>query len=112
MLFLRALPRALDADKRAAIEKHLSLSTTKNSELRFEWLKLAVPLDPVGTEKSAREFLASQGRRRLVKPVFKALAETAEGRRIAAEVFAAVRAGYHPMTVRSVEEVLKARDDG
>lgn len=112
VLLLRALPRTLDATQRAAIEKHLSLSTTKNSELRFEWLKLAVPLDPLGTEKSVREFLASQGRRRLVKPVFKALAETAEGRRIAAEVFAEVRTGYHPMTVRSVEEVLNAGDDG
>jgi aminopeptidase N len=106
VLFLRALPRDLDAGKRAALDKHLSLATTKNSELRFEWLKLAVPLDPEGTEASAREFLLSQGRRRLVKPVFKALVATEHGRRVAADVFAKAKAGYHTLTVRSVEEIL------
>jgi aminopeptidase N len=106
VLFLRALPRDLNAEARGAIEAHLSLSTTKNSELRFEWLKLAVPVDPEGTEASARDFLLSQGRRRLVKPVFEALVATEAGRHIAADVFAKARAGYHALTVRAVEEVL------
>jgi leukotriene-A4 hydrolase len=47
------------------------------------------------------------GRRKLIMPIYKALAETPQGLSFAREVFAKARPGYHPITFASVEDALK-----
>jgi hypothetical protein len=53
------------------------------------------------------EFLTTIGRRKFVKPLFEELAKTPAGMKRANEIYAKARSGYHPITVASVDAVLK-----
>ena len=53
------------------------------------------------------EFLKRIGRRKLILPVYAALAASPEGKEFARAVFADARPGYHPITAASVEAALK-----
>ena len=53
------------------------------------------------------EFLTSQGRRKFVLPLYKALMEQGSwGEAIARRVYARARPGYHAVTTGSVDEVM------
>ncbi len=47
------------------------------------------------------------GRRILVVPLYEALAKTPDGKKLAEQIYAEARPGYHPMTRGAVEKALK-----
>jgi hypothetical protein len=52
------------------------------------------------------QFLTSQGRRKFVRPLIEALAkDNGWGKAIAARVYPAARAGYHPITTRDLDKL-------
>ena len=53
-----------------------------------------------------RDFLSHVGRRKLVMPIYTALAKTPDGLSFARDVFAKARPGLHPITIGSVETAL------
>nr|MBA3694630.1 leukotriene A4 hydrolase C-terminal domain-containing protein [Acidobacteriota bacterium] len=53
------------------------------------------------------EFLTTIGRRKFVRPLFEELAKTPAGKELAAAIYTKARPGYHPITVSSVDEILK-----
>ncbi len=104
---LTRLPRKLPADRLAALDSKLGLSTTGNNEVLFAWLDLAVAnrFDPA--VPALEKFLLSQGRRKFVRPLFKALmADPAWGVPIAKRLYPQVRPLYHPLTASAVDELV------
>ena len=57
-------------------------------------------------------YLTTIGRRKLVLPLYRALLETPEGRQRAEAIYAKARPCYHPITVDSVDRLLKADSKG
>jgi hypothetical protein len=53
------------------------------------------------------EFLTTIGRRKFVKPLFDELVKTPEGRTRAMAIYRQARSGYHPITVASIDPILK-----
>jgi leukotriene-A4 hydrolase len=51
--------------------------------------------------------LTTIGRRKLVLPLYRALLTTPEGRERALAIYAKARTGYHPITVESIDRLLK-----
>lgn len=105
VLFMRSLPRTLDAAQVAALDKKLSASTTGNSEIRFEWLKLVVANRYEAGFGSLEDFLTRQGRRRLVRPLYEGLVGTDWGKPVARGIYDKAKAGYHPLTVETLDEM-------
>ena len=104
--FLNRLPRKLPAPRLAALDAAFGLSTSGNNEVLFAWLELAVAnrFDPA--VPALERFLASNGRRKFVRPLLKALAEDRQwGRPIATRVYRQARPLYHPLVTRELDEM-------
>jgi len=72
----------------------------------FAWLSLAVANRYDAAVPALERFLTTQGRRKFVAPLIKALAkDSAWGRPIAARVYRVARPLYHPITTRGLDEL-------
>jgi aminopeptidase N len=104
--FLNRLPRKLPKARLEALDRGLGLNQTRNNEVLFAWLELAVAnrFDPA--VPALERFLTSQGRRKFVKPLIEALAkDSAWGRPIAARIYRQARSSYHPITQRDLDKL-------
>jgi len=104
--FLNKLPRKLAKPRLDAVERGFGLNAIRNSEVRFAWLDLAVANHYDPAVPSLEEFLTTQGRRKFVRPLIKALAaDPSWGRPIAARIYAKGRPLYHPMVTGELDEL-------
>jgi hypothetical protein len=104
--FLNKLPRTLPRARLDALNQAFALNEVGNMEVRFAWLDLAVANRYDPAVASLEQFLTSQGRRKFVRPLIKALAEDSSwGRPIAARIYARGRPLYHPMVTRELDEL-------
>ena len=104
--FLNKLPRKLPAARLDALNAAFRLNDIGNMEVRYAWLDLAVANRYDPAVPSLERFLTSQGRRKFVRPLIKALAEDSSwGRPIAARIYARGRPLYHPMVTRELDEL-------
>ena len=106
--FLAALPRTLQADRLAALDRAYGLNDTGNSELRYGWLQLALPNGYAPARASAERFLLGQGRRKFVAPLFETL--LTDDPDAAQALYARARPGYHAVTTATVDTTLGYRD--
>src|SRR5690606_33073536 len=106
--FLNGLPRTLPRDRLAALDGAFGLSGSGNSETLFAWLQLALANRYEPAVPAAERFLAAQGRRKFVQPLFKTLYDQgAWGRPIATRVYQRTRPLYHSVTQAGVDRVLR-----
>jgi hypothetical protein len=106
--FLKNVPEPRSTQQLTAMDTTFRLSQSKNRAIRFEWLRIVARNHYDGAVPSLEEHLSTQGRRRYVIPVYKDLVASNWGRPIAERVFAAAKPTYHPLTARSIEQVLQA----
>lgn len=105
--FLTHIARKQPAGRLAATDKAFALSASRNTEIRFAWLDLAVANRFAPAIASLRQFLSSQGRGKFVKPLFEALAKDPKwGRKIATDLYPRVRPLYHPMVTRDLDKLM------
>jgi aminopeptidase N len=104
--FLNTVPRTLAKARLDELSQQLQLNTAGNNEVLFAWLELAVQNRYDPAIPALEQFLAAQGRRKFVLPLFKALAKDASwGLPIAKRLYPSVRPGYHSVTTGSVDEL-------
>ena len=104
--FLSGMPDKLKPEQLAALDAAFHFTGTPNGEIAQRWYPLTVRSGYTQARPELAAFISRVGRRKLIMPTYLALAETDEGRAFAREVFAKARAGYHPITVGSVEAAL------
>ena len=103
--FLNTLPRQLPKPRLDVLNAAFGLNGARNMEVRFAWLELAVANRYDPAVPSLEQFLASQGRRKFVRPLIRTLAEDSGwGRPIAARIYARSRPLYHPMVTRELDD--------
>ncbi len=105
--FLKTLPADLSAEKMSELDKAFNLTKVGNSEIAFQWLLMSIKNNYSAADARLEEFLTTIGRRKFVKPLFEELAKTPEGTKRAVIIYTKARRGYHPITVASVDTVLK-----
>ena len=104
--FLNRLPRTLPKARLDALQSAFGLNDTRNMEVRFAWLDLAVGNHYDPAVPSLEQFLISQGRGKFVRPLFKALAKDSSwGKPIAKRVYAKARPLYHPLVTRDLDKL-------
>ncbi len=104
--FLRGLPRDTPAERLAELDRRFALSDTGNSEILAAWLELAVHAGYRPAYPALERFLTSVGRRKFLKPLYTALAETEDGKTWARRVYATARPGYHAISRNPIDEIL------
>lgn len=105
--FLEGMPEVLESAQLIALDEAFRFTGTANGEFAMRWYPLAERSGYFEARPAMAEFLKRIGRRKLILPVYTALAATPEGKEFARAVFADARPGYHPITSASVEAALK-----
>jgi hypothetical protein len=91
----------------AELDRTFNLTRSGNSEIAFQWLMMSIRNNYAAAFPRLEEFLTTIGRRKFVKPLFEELAKKPEGRTRAMSIYQKARAGYHPITVASIDPILK-----
>lgn len=104
--FLRALPKPLPADQMTRLDARFRFSSSRNSEIVFEWLLHVVSTMYEPAMPQLKTFLTSQGRRKFLRPLYEELIKTPEGRARANQIYAAARPTYHAISVETIDKVL------
>jgi aminopeptidase N len=104
--FIEGMPQTLSVEQLKALDAAFHFTGTANGEIAQRWYPLTVRSGYLAARPGIAEFLGRIGRRKLVMPIYKALAATPEGLAFAREVFAKARPALHPITIGSVEEAL------
>jgi leukotriene-A4 hydrolase len=106
--FLNGLPRELPAARLAELDTALGLTSSRNSEVLFAWLQLALGNRYEPAVPAAERFLLSMGRRKFVAPIFETLmGEGSWGQEIARRLYARARPTYHSVTTSRVDKIVK-----
>ncbi|MDO8622251.1 MAG: M1 family metallopeptidase [bacterium] len=107
ILYLELLPRVRCTWKTAAtLDGRFRLSERANTEVRWSCLLLAVETGYKAVREKVEQFLASQGRVKYLRPLYRAMAKTPEGLVWAREVFDRCKDGYHPIAVSVIGKIL------
>ncbi len=109
--FINSLPADMTNDELAQLDEALGLSVARNAEIGRTWfIQVAKRQHRAAYDKLERH-LNRYGRTRLVKPVYRALAENGSDFELAREMFARARGKYHPITIASIASVLHPESD-
>ncbi|MEX0643669.1 MAG: M1 family metallopeptidase [Parvularculaceae bacterium] len=104
--FLESLPGGLAADQFKALDEAFHLSGNPNAEIASAWYLKSVKAGYEPALPALREFLLRVGRGKFINRLYTALADS--GRKDwANEVYATARPGYHPITQKRIDEILK-----
>ncbi|MDC7682733.1 M1 family metallopeptidase [Asticcacaulis sp. BYS171W] len=106
--FLEELPQDMTEAQLKDLDATFGFTTTHNSEILFDWLKIAIAHHYEPAMKPLETFLTSQGRRKFVKPLYEDLmAQKGWGVDMAKRVYATARPLYHDVTRSTVDGIVK-----
>jgi hypothetical protein len=105
--FLRGLPKGIGAKQLAALDVRFALTKSTNAEISAQWLEVSAREGHRATDAALETFLRSIGRRKFLMPLYRALLDADRGAD-ARRIYASARAGYHPITQSSLDEMLGA----
>ncbi|WP_334019227.1 M1 family metallopeptidase [Alteromonas sp. S015] len=103
LYFLNNMPGSLSETQLAELDSAFSLTSTKNNEIAHSWLMIAVENNYQPAYDRLYSYLVSIGRNKLVKPLYRELSKTPEGKAFAKRAFEEAKSGYHPLTVKANE---------
>jgi leukotriene A-4 hydrolase/aminopeptidase len=103
--FLRSLGD-LDVGKMAALDAAFKFTHSGNAEVTTAWLLKAIQAKYEAAYPRLEEFLTTVGRRKLLKPLYEALARTPEGKQMARRIYAKARPGYHAVSQQTIDQIL------
>lgn len=108
--FIRELPEEVSIDKLKILDEKLHFTGWGNAEVATEWYVLAINSGYKDVRPSLEKFLTITGRRKFLLPLYKALSKTADDKMWAMKVYQTARNNYHPVSVGSVDEILKFKN--
>lgn len=105
--FINNLDADLSTAKLGELDATLGLSDTRNAEIGRTWFIQVAQRQHRPAYDALEQYLNRYGRTRLIRPIYKALAENGTDLELAQEMFARARRLYHPLTNSSIELTFK-----
>lgn len=106
LYFINNLPVTLSVEKMQQLDHAFNLTTSTNAEITHAWYLLALRTGYDQVFEVLDDYLINIGRRKLIVPLYKKLAESDTGLAWAKEVFKTARSGYHPLAQGTVDSIL------
>ncbi|WP_250461548.1 M1 family metallopeptidase [Microbulbifer litoralis] len=103
--FLDGMPEKLSDDQLAELDETFGLTESKNNEIAFSWLMIAVRNDYQPAFPRLEEFMVGIGRNKFVRPLYRSLVENGK-RDMAERIFEKAKPGYHPLTVKVNSKII------
>lgn len=107
---LRNMP-VLSREEMAALDQAFKFTGTGNSEIACDWYQLAVKYQYTEAYTEMEKFLIAVGRRKFLKPIYKELLATSQGKSLAADIFSKAKKGYHAVAVNTIEDMLRSAEN-
>ncbi|MDX1568874.1 MAG: M1 family metallopeptidase [Xanthomonadales bacterium] len=107
LYFLNNLPDALANDRMAELDAAYGLTRTRNNEIAHSWLRQAIAHRYEPALERLRDYLASIGRLKLIRPLYSDLMQSDWGAELARTVYADARAGYHPQAQATLDAIVQ-----
>jgi leukotriene-A4 hydrolase len=104
--FLGSLPVDPTEHQLEALDHTFGFSHSGNSEILFTWLKIVVPRHYGPAMPALERFLTSQGRRKFLTPLYKALMGTSWGKEEAKRIYARARPLYHSVATSTLDPLV------
>ena len=105
--FINNLPIDISTERMSVLDKAFDLTHSKNAEIAHAWYLLSVRAGYDVVFPAMSEYLISIGRRKLIVPLYKELAQTKQGKSWALSVYKKARPGYHGLAQGTVDSILK-----
>ena len=105
--FLSVASSALSADRMAALDDAFGLTESGNAEIAHQWLLAAIHAGYRRADDRLQRYLTGIGRRKLIAPLYEALAAIPGGRDRALAIYGRARPGYHPISVDAIDAILR-----
>ena len=97
------MPDVMTDTNMLALDKAFDLTNSKNNEIAHSWLLMSVKNWYEPALPRLHDYLTSIGRNKLVKPLYRELSKTVEGKALGTKAFKEAKSGYHPLTVKANE---------
>jgi hypothetical protein len=104
--FLRTCPANTSLAQMEELDKAYHFTASNNSEIKCEWLMLVIESKYKEGYPALEDFLCHVGRRKFVKPLYEAMIAKQDGKEMALSIYKKARAGYHPVTTQTLDELL------
>ncbi|MCY3842125.1 MAG: leukotriene A4 hydrolase C-terminal domain-containing protein, partial [Acidobacteria bacterium] len=104
--FLNAASGDLSAERMAELDDAFGLTGSGNAEIAHQWLLAAVRAGYGRADDRLERYLLGIGRRKLIAPLYEALAAAPGGRERALAIYRRARPGYHPISVDAIDAIL------
>ncbi len=104
--FLGVLPARLESAQMAELDAAFGLTDAPNAEIAHQWLLIAVRNAYRPADARLERYLLGIGRRKLILPLYAALAATPAGRERARAIYRRARPGYHPIAAAAIDPLL------
>lgn len=105
--FINNLPVDLSLEQMQSLDKAFNLTNSTNAELAHAWYLLSLRTGYQAIYPAMEKYLVGIGRRKLIVPLYKKLAESEQGKAWATKVYQKARPGYHPLAQGTVDAILK-----
>jgi hypothetical protein len=106
LYFIRGLSKELSEAQIDEIKGRFNFAECGNSELAAAWFEHAIHHQYKSDYPALEQFLISVGRRKFLMPLYSALIETEDGKKIAKDIYGKARSNYHFVSVQSLDELL------
>ena len=104
--FIRQLPDSLALDRMQALDAQFKFTNSGNAEIQAAWFELAIRNRYADAYTALEEFLVRVGRRKFLRPLYRLLAETEEGKTMAKAIYEKARPNYHSVARGTVDQLL------
>jgi aminopeptidase N len=104
--FLRGLPAGLTSARMAELDQAFHFTETGNSEILAQWLMSVIGSGYEPGYPALERFLVRVGRRKFLEPLYGELLKTEAGKARAREIYGKARRNYHPLAVKTMDELL------
>ncbi|HKE43745.1 MAG TPA: M1 family metallopeptidase [Steroidobacteraceae bacterium] len=104
--FLDNMPASVTQAQLAELDRAFKLTQAGNAEIAHSWFMLVIRNHYQPALARLDQYLLTIGRLKLIKPLYKELMKSNWGAAEARRVYADARAGYHPITTKSLDEVV------
>ncbi|SMO82323.1 M1 family metallopeptidase [Solitalea koreensis] len=105
--FVRHLPENITTTQMKELDKAFHFTQSGNSEVLGAWLLLSVKKRYVAAYPALNTFLENVGRRRFILPIYKQLAASEDGKKMAKDIYSKARPNYHYVAQESIDNLLK-----
>lgn len=104
--FISNLPANISVEKLEKIDGAFDLTHSTNAEIQAAWYLVSIQQDYKVVYPEVQKFLVHVGRRKFLTPLYTALVQTDQGRKLAAKIYKEARPNYHPVAYQTIDNVL------